>query len=94
MTSPTVSPPLHRLLSQVAEAVAAVQAGRSLTDWLSTCPAELRRGSQALSFAVLRALGGAQAVRGLLAPKTPPPAVEALLLSALALLWPGDGPPP
>ena len=94
MTSPAVSPPLHRLLSQVADAVAAVRAGRSLTDWLGTCPADLRPGSQALSFAVLRALGGAQAVRALLAPKAPPPPVEALLVSALALLWPGDGPPP
>ena len=94
MTIPASSPPLHRLLGQVADAVAAVQSGRSLTDWLAHCPAELRGGSQALSFAVLRALGGAQAVRALLAPKTPPPPVDALLVSALALLWPSDGPPP
>ena len=32
-------------------------------------------------------------MRALLAPRTPPPAVEALLLSALALLWPDDAPP-
>ena len=94
MAPPASSPPLHRLLSQVADAVAAVLAGRSLTDWLADCPADLRPGTQALSFAVLRALGGAQAVRALLAPKTPPPPVDALLVSALALLWPGDGPPP
>ena len=94
MSPPASSPPLHRLLGQVADAVAAVLAGRSLTDWLADCPADLRPGTQALSFAVLRALGGAQAVRALLAPKTPPPQVDALLVSALALLWPGDGPPP
>ena len=94
MPPAAASPPLHRLLNQVADAVAAVQAGRSLTDWLASCPAELRGGTQALSFAVLRALGGAQAVRALMAPKAPPPPVDALLVSALALLWPGDSPPP
>ncbi len=87
------SPPLHRLLQQVADAVAGVRAGRSLTELLAACPAELRPGAQALSFAVLRALGGAQVLRTLLAPKTPPPAVDALLLSALALLWPTGSPP-
>lgn len=88
------SPPLHRLLGQTADAVAAVRAGRSLTEVLAACPAELRGGTQALSFAVLRALGGAQAVRALMAPKAPPPAVDALLVTALALLWPGETPPP
>ncbi|MES2717548.1 MAG: 16S rRNA (cytosine(967)-C(5))-methyltransferase RsmB [Pseudomonadota bacterium] len=90
----TTSPPLHRLLVQVADAVAGVRAGRSLTELLAACPPALRAGTQALSFQVLRALGGAQALRVLLAPKAPPPAVDGLLLSALALLWPADGPPP
>ena len=71
----------------------AVRGGRSLTDVLAACPAPLRPGTQALSFLVLRRLGAAQAVRAILAPRTPPPAVEALLLSALALLWPDDAPP-
>lgn len=91
LTSPpaaSASPPLHRLLLQVADAVAGVRAGRSLTDLLAACPPPLRAGTQALSFAVLRTLGGALAVRALLAPKAPPPAVDGLLLSALALLWP------
>ena len=88
------SPPLHRLLGQVADAVAGVRAGRSLTDLLAACPTELRAGTQALSFSVLRAMGGAQALRALMAPKAPPPAVDALLLSALALLWPSGGSAP
>ncbi len=94
MPQPTPSPPLHRLLGQTADAVAAVRAGRSLTEVLAACPAELRAGTQALSFAVLRALGGATAARALMAPKAPPPAVDALLVTALALLWPGETPPP
>jgi len=84
---------LSRLLEQTADAVQAVRGGRSLTDLLAACPAPLRPGTQALSFLVLRRLGAAQALRGMLAPRTPPPAVEALLLSALALLWPDDAPP-
>ena len=87
------APALSRLLEQTADAVQAVRGGRSLTDVLAACPAPLRPGTQALSFLVLRRLGAAQALRTMLAPRTPPPAVEALLLSALALLWPGEAPP-
>jgi 16S rRNA (cytosine967-C5)-methyltransferase len=87
------APPLARLLEQTADAVQAVRGGRSLTDVLAACPGPLRPGTQALSFLVLRRLGAAQAVRALVAPRTPPPAVEALLLSAIALLWPDDAPP-
>jgi 16S rRNA (cytosine967-C5)-methyltransferase len=85
--------PLARLLDHAAQAVAAVRAGRSLTDALARCPAEARPGAQAIAFHVLRHLGGAMAVRDLVAPKPPPPQVDALLLSALALLWPSDAPP-
>ena len=87
------APALSRLLEQTADAVQAVRSGRSLTDVLAVCPAPLRPGTQALSFLVLRRLGAAQAVRAIVAPRTPPPAVEALLLSAIALLWPDDAPP-
>jgi len=89
-----LAPPLSRLLDATADAVAAVRAGRSLTDALAQVPADLRPGTQALSFHALRHLGAALVLRPLLAPKAPPAKVDALLLTALALLWPGEQPPP
>jgi 16S rRNA (cytosine967-C5)-methyltransferase len=86
-SSSTSSLPLARLLAHAADAVQAVRAGQSLNDALARCPAEARPGTQALSFHVLRWLGSALAARHLLATKPPPPAVDALVLSALALLW-------
>jgi 16S rRNA (cytosine967-C5)-methyltransferase len=80
-------------LLQVADAVQGVRSGKSLTELLARCPADLRPATQALSFQVLRLLGSAEAVRSVLAPKTPPPKVDSLLLSALALLWPMEAPP-
>lgn len=88
-----VSPPLARLLDATADAVAAVRGGRSLTDVLARVPQDLRAGTQALSFHALRFLGGAMAARALMAPKEPPANVDALLVSAIALLWPGSEPP-
>ncbi|MBI5718031.1 MAG: 16S rRNA (cytosine(967)-C(5))-methyltransferase RsmB [Burkholderiales bacterium] len=85
------SPALARLLDHAADTVAGVRGGRSLTDLLPRVPEVMRPGVQALAFHALRRLGGAQEVRARLAPKTPPPAVDALLLTALALLWP-EGP--
>ena len=91
--TPHASPPLSRLLGHTADAIEAVRAGRSLTEALAHCPTEVRPGVQALSFHVLRRLGQAQAARAWLAPKAPPKSIDALLLSALALLWPdGDAP--
>ena len=91
------APPLGRLLEHTADAVQAVRGGQSLTDVLARCPPDLRPGVQALSFHTLRWLGSATELRALLAPKTPPPDVDALLVTALALLWPGpeaqDTPP-
>jgi 16S rRNA (cytosine967-C5)-methyltransferase len=86
--------PLARLLGHAADAVQAVRGGQSLTDALARVPADARAGTQALAFHALRWLGGAQAVRKRLAPKTPPPAVDAVLTTALALLWPTEAPPP
>ncbi len=85
---PTLSLPLATLLAHTADAVQAVLAGESLTTALARCPAAARPGTQALSFHALRWLGAAQVLRTQLAPKAPPPAVDALLLTALALLWP------
>ena len=90
---PTPSPPLWRLLDLSAELVQAVRSGRSATDWMARCPADARAGVQALGFDALRRLGAATEARALMAPKPPPPAVDALLCTALALLWPVPSPP-
>ena len=87
-TAPTLSLPLAQLLNHSADAVQAVRAGQSLNAALARCPAPARPGTQALAFHALRWLGSAQSLRTLLAPKAPAPAVDALLLTALALLWP------
>jgi 16S rRNA (cytosine967-C5)-methyltransferase len=92
----TIAPaslPLARLLDLTADAVLAVRGGGSLTDALARCPADARPGVQALSFHVMRWLGSAGEVRALVAPKAPPPHVDSLLLTALALLWPVPAPP-
>ena len=81
--------PLAELLGHAAQALAAVRGGESLNDALARCPAVARPGAQALVFHALRGLGGALAVRRKLAPKAPPALVDALLLTALTLLWPG-----
>jgi 16S rRNA (cytosine967-C5)-methyltransferase len=86
------SPPLSRLLDLTADLVQAVRSGRSATDWMNRCPADARPGVQALGFDVLRRLGAAQELRALMAPKTPPPQVDAMLCTALALLWPVAAP--
>lgn len=71
----------------------AVWGGRSLNDVLPGIPAEARPGVQALTFLVMRGLGGAMAARRRLAPRDPPPRVDSLLTSAIALLWPALEPP-
>jgi 16S rRNA (cytosine967-C5)-methyltransferase len=76
---------LAELLAHTADAVAEVRAGRSLTDVLAATRTAARPGTQALAFHALRGLGCAQALLRQLAPKPPPPWVEALLLTALAL---------
>jgi 16S rRNA (cytosine967-C5)-methyltransferase len=85
--------PLAHLLDHTADAVQAVRSGASLTDALARVPPHARAGTQALSFHALRWLGGAQVVREMLAPRKPPPNVDALLTTALALLWPVPGMP-
>ena len=79
--------PLWRLLDATAQALQAVRSGQSGTTALAVVDGALRPGVQALLFQTLRHLGLAQAVRRQLAPRNPPPRVDALLCTALALAW-------
>ncbi len=92
-TASAASLPLAQLLLGTADAVRAVADGRSLDDALARVDASARPGVQALAFHVLRWWGSARVLRERLAPKTPPPPVDALLCTALALLWPAGSPP-
>lgn len=85
MTHASQAPALWRLLQSTAAVVQATMAGQSMTAQLEAVQVDLRPGVQALSFQVMRQLGAARALRQLLAPRRPPPAVDALLCSALAL---------
>ena len=89
MNTTAASLPLSLLLQHTADALQAVRDGQSLNDVLARCPPAARPGTQALAFQVMRHLGGAQAARRHLAPKAPPARADALLTTALALLWPG-----
>ncbi len=82
-----IDPPLWQKLQAVARVVLAVRQGGSTTHALEQTPLALRAGVQALSFQVLRNLGRAEALRSGLAPRTPPPAADALLCASLALAW-------
>ncbi len=92
MTIPSQTP-LWRQLQAVARVLQAILSGASGTAAIGAVEASLRPGVQALSFAVLRNLGQAQALRLLLAPRQPAPPLNALLCSALALLSQGDDAP-
>ncbi len=91
--APGQSAPLAKLLAHTADAVQAVRSGQSLNAVLPKMPADVRPAVQSLSFHVLRWLGSATEARAYLAPKNPPPEVDALLVTALALLWPGEALP-
>ena len=79
--------PLWRQLQGAAELLMAVRSGRSMTAELERVEAALRPGVQALAFHTLRWLGRAEALRQQLASRPPPPEVDALLCTALALAW-------
>lgn len=79
--------PLWKQLQSVAAVLLAIRSGVSGTAALNDVPAGLRPGVQALVFHVLRYLGRAEALRHLLASRTPPPPADALLCTALALAW-------
>lgn len=78
---------LWRQLQATAAVVQHVRGGMSGTLAIDAAPQELRGAVQALAFHVWRNLGRAQALRSLLASRTPPPAADALLCVALALAW-------
>lgn len=84
------APRLSDQLHETARCVLGVGQGRSLTELLPQVTPALRPGVQALSFQVLRHLGGARALARLLAQRPPAPPVLALLHTALALLI-GEG---
>jgi 16S rRNA (cytosine967-C5)-methyltransferase len=81
------SAPLWRLLQASADVVAAVRAGQSATAALQLVESALRPGAQALAFQALRYLGRAEALRRILARRTPPAQADALLCTSLALCW-------
>jgi 16S rRNA (cytosine967-C5)-methyltransferase len=79
--------PLWRLLQGTADVLASVRGGRSGTTALDAVPVEMRPGVQSLSYRVLRELGRAEVLSRQLATRKPAPAVDALLCTALALVW-------
>lgn len=85
MTSTGV--PLWRQLQAAAAVLAAVKAGQSATVAIAAVAPDIRPAAQALAFQTLRQLGRAEALRRELARRAPPPAVDALLCTALALAW-------
>ncbi len=79
--------PLWRQLQATATVLQDIREGVSGTAALAHVSADLRPGVQALTFHVLRSLGRAEALRQLLASRSPPPPADALLCTALALAW-------
>jgi len=79
--------PLWQQLQATAAALQLILAGSSANTALAQVPAAIRPGAQALLFHVLRTLGRAQALRALLVKRAPPAATDALLCTALALVW-------
>lgn len=85
--------PLWRQLQAAASVLQAVRSGESATPALARVAGELRPAAQALAFHALRQLGCAEALRKRLATRTPPPAADALLCTALALCWDAEAAP-
>ena len=81
------SVPLWQQLQWVARLLAQVAGGQSTQTLLPEVPAALRAGVQALLYRVLRQWGRAQVLRQRLVPRDPPPAIDALLCTVLALIW-------
>ena len=81
----TRSGSLGALLKLAAHGLQQIRSGRSGAVALDGADSALRPGAQALLYHVLRHLGLAEALRSTLAPRSPPPAADALLCTALAL---------
>ena len=81
-----LAPPLWQQLQLTAGVLQAIRRGQSGTAALEDVDVSVRAGVRSLSYAVLRTLGRAQALRKLLAPRAPAAPVDALLSTALALL--------
>jgi 16S rRNA (cytosine967-C5)-methyltransferase len=81
----THGPALWQLLQSTAEALQGVRQGQSTTRLLPKVRPAWRPAVQSLLFQVLRHLGRAQALRSCLVSRSPAPAVDALLCTALAL---------
>src|SRR5438552_2240681 len=79
--------PLWRQLQAAAEVLHAIRNGASATPTLAAVAGPLRPGVQALVFHTLRNLGRAESLRVQLAKRAPPPPADALLCTALALVW-------
>ncbi len=78
---------LSKIMLASAQNVQGVLSGRSLSDCLSSTPADLRAPVQAVSFHVMRRLGRITEIKQTLVKRTPPqPLFDALLLVALTLL--------
>ena len=84
---------LWRQLQLTAAALASIRSGVSGSVAFEAVEPALRPGVQALGFQVLRWLGRAEALRRQLAKRTPPPAADALLCTALALAWDAERSP-
>jgi len=85
--------PLWKQLQASAEVVRAVRQGVSGAAAMDAVAPALRPGVQSLVFHVWRNLARAEALRSILAPRKPQPAVDALLCVALALAWQDEGAP-
>jgi 16S rRNA (cytosine967-C5)-methyltransferase len=79
--------PLWRQLQAAAGVLQTIRGGASATPVLAAVDAPLRPGVQAIVFHTLRNLGRAESLRMQLAHRAPPALADALLCTALALLW-------
>lgn len=89
----TEKTPLWRQLNATAQVLQKVRAGASGGAAVEAVAPDLRPAVQALAFHAWRHAGRAEVLRKQLAKKAPPPAVDALLCLALALIWREEGAP-